>query len=201
MQRSTDQELVVDGHKIKLSQVKRYMRRKKTREADTGHADHRETSDPQSRADYNDCGSGAESPSSAVDSMASISSLLESAQDNTDLCQSSVSNADNGARPDCSGLLEAIPEVGAFEENRNIRPSKRAFTDCDNDQDNHDDESYGSGPKRLRRTDSPASVLEDRLLSCPYSKHDPVRYSEKNTVEMNYRGCSGCYLRDISRLK
>jgi hypothetical protein len=41
----------------------------------------------------------------------------------------------------------------------------------------------------------------DRLLACPYYKHDPVRYSAQNMHEMEYRGCAGRFLPHISRLK
>jgi hypothetical protein len=42
-----------------------------------------------------------------------------------------------------------------------------------------------------------------RLLACPFQKYDPHRYSERNmdVREKSYRGCSSCYLLDISRLK
>jgi len=46
-------------------------------------------------------------------------------------------------------------------------------------------------------TDSPP----DLLFACPYSKSDPLRYSQWNPIEMNYRGCSSRCLRDISRVK
>jgi hypothetical protein len=40
-----------------------------------------------------------------------------------------------------------------------------------------------------------------RLFACPYAKYDPMRYSEKNDIETNYRGCSSKLLRDIARVK
>jgi hypothetical protein len=52
-------------------------------------------------------------------------------------------------------------------------------------------------PPQLPDTDSPP----DLLFACPYSKSDPLRYSQWNPVEMNYRGCSSRCLRDISRVK
>jgi len=39
------------------------------------------------------------------------------------------------------------------------------------------------------------------LFVCPFSKYDPWRYSQHNTAGMNYRGCSSCFLKDISRVK
>jgi hypothetical protein len=40
-----------------------------------------------------------------------------------------------------------------------------------------------------------------RVLACPYYKRNPSRYSANNTEEMEYRGCAGRFLPDISRLK
>ena len=68
-----------------------------------------------------------------------------------------------------------------------------------------EDDGQGSARKRRRDDDTRAndssSDPEARLLACPYSKYDPVRYSETNADEKQYRGCSSCYLVDISRLK
>jgi hypothetical protein len=44
-------------------------------------------------------------------------------------------------------------------------------------------------------------MLDGKLLACPYFKYDPTRYSERNILEKTYRGCSSCFLKDISRLK
>ncbi|KIW70305.1 hypothetical protein PV04_02590 [Phialophora macrospora] len=60
------------------------------------------------------------------------------------------------------------------------------------------------GPQRRkvpRASTPPTSGTEARLLACPYSKFDPRRYSERNELEKNYRGCSSCFLRDINRVK
>lgn len=54
---------------------------------------------------------------------------------------------------------------------------------------------------KKKRTSASMISLDGRLLACPYNKIDPSRYSEVNTEEKNYRGCSSCYLTTISRLK
>jgi len=54
--------------------------------------------------------------------------------------------------------------------------------------------------KRKRKT-APAISLDGRLLACPYCKYDPVRYSERNQEEKDYRRCASSYLTTISRLK
>jgi hypothetical protein len=54
---------------------------------------------------------------------------------------------------------------------------------------------------KKKRTNASLISLDGRLLACPFNKMDPSRYSEVNTEEKNYRGCSSCYLTTISRLK
>lgn len=54
--------------------------------------------------------------------------------------------------------------------------------------------------KRKRKT-APAISLDGRLLACPYCKYDPIRYSERNQEEKEYRRCASSYLTAISRLK
>jgi hypothetical protein len=46
-------------------------------------------------------------------------------------------------------------------------------------------------------------ATSDGLLACPYSKHDPIRYSEANQIlsEKPYRRCRTVYLTNIPRLK
>ena len=61
----------------------------------------------------------------------------------------------------------------------------------ESDDDNHSKRRKQTGPV----------VLPQRLLACPYSKYDATRYSERNQLEKQYRGCAGRYLTDISRLK
>lgn len=68
------------------------------------------------------------------------------------------------------------------------------------DDDENDRRNRKRNPRpqlELSDTGSPP----DPLFACPYSKADPVRYSQRNLVEMNYRGCSSRCLRDISRVK
>ena len=64
--------------------------------------------------------------------------------------------------------------------------------------DSSDEEDSGNPSKKSKSSPSPDHV---RLLACPYFKLDPARYSEANTLEKNYRGCSSVYLRDIARVK
>jgi hypothetical protein len=55
--------------------------------------------------------------------------------------------------------------------------------------------------RKGRRGRASLMSFDGRLLACPYCKFDPIRYSEANVEEKNYRGCSSCYLTSISRLK
>lgn len=74
---------------------------------------------------------------------------------------------------------------------------KRGFPDEEKDRDENEEQPRKrSTPKREYGT-----VDDGKLLACPYSKFDPARYSELNTIEMQYRGCSSCFLTTIPRLK
>jgi hypothetical protein len=69
------------------------------------------------------------------------------------------------------------------------------------DEDDDDDQSQDKGGKRQRLGSFDTEMLDGKLLACPYFKYDPMRYSERNVLEKSYRGCSSCFLKDISRLK
>ena len=74
----------------------------------------------------------------------------------------------------------------------------------DDDEENLDDDDEAPDRRRPKRreTAAPASdMVPEKLFACPYSKHDPSRYSERNMAEKNYRGCSSSYLKDVPRLK
>ena len=72
-------------------------------------------------------------------------------------------------------------------------------------QDDDDDRKDEEGNKRSKvpsrkHQDEAAS---SRLLSCPYFKYDPHRYStlNQNIAETRYRNCASSYHRGISRVK
>jgi hypothetical protein len=56
-------------------------------------------------------------------------------------------------------------------------------------------------PRKRRRRNPPVWDPQQRILACPYSKYNIYRYSEMNVTEKSYRGCTSCFLTDISRLK
>ena len=64
-----------------------------------------------------------------------------------------------------------------------------------------DDEDSGNPGKRKTRPTRHSSGDDVKLLACPFSKYDPLRYSNVNINEKEYRGCSTPCLVDISRLK
>lgn len=70
--------------------------------------------------------------------------------------------------------------------------------DCDSDDPSDQ-------PQKRRRRQLNHDPEEDssclRLLACPYQKYDPQRYSERNVLEKEYRGCASCFITDINRLK
>jgi len=65
--------------------------------------------------------------------------------------------------------------------------------------DDDDDEDSGSPKRRKQETQDDGEPR--KLFACPYYKHDPIRYGERNTGEIHYRGCAGGLFRDISRVK
>jgi hypothetical protein len=70
-------------------------------------------------------------------------------------------------------------------------------------EDEEGDLQDGDHPPHRKRTrvTTESISLDGRLFACPYSKFDPIRFSERNIDEKHYRGCSSSYLSDISRLK
>lgn len=66
--------------------------------------------------------------------------------------------------------------------------------------EDEDDEAGAGTPKKVKQ-DPDALSSPEKLYACPYCKFDKSRYSELNTQEKQYRGCSSGYWPDISRLK
>jgi hypothetical protein len=56
-------------------------------------------------------------------------------------------------------------------------------------------------PRRKMQKVHDSSTRPPRLLACPFHKMNPIRYSELNGREKEYRRCSSGYWPDISRLK
>jgi len=68
-------------------------------------------------------------------------------------------------------------------------------------RDGDDREEDARHNKQLKATKVASNGHERRILACPFAKYDRRRYSELNTQELNYRGCSSACLRDIARVK
>jgi hypothetical protein len=81
---------------------------------------------------------------------------------------------------------------------RQMNPSNTLSHSRKHPDDSSDEEDSGNPSKKPKPSSDSDHV---RLLACPYFKLDPARYSEANTLEKNYRGCSSVYLRDIARVK
>ena len=78
--------------------------------------------------------------------------------------------------------------------------SSKRCRDGSGSSDEADDET----PKRPRKSamlKTETRALKPRRLACPYNKYDARRYSERNTLEKEYMGCSRCFLPTIARLK
>ncbi|KIW14600.1 hypothetical protein PV08_07384 [Exophiala spinifera] len=74
--------------------------------------------------------------------------------------------------------------------------NKRSHPDHEGDEENE-----RPPPKRPSSRVKLSPGQDGKLLACPYAKFDPARYSERNTTEIQYRGCSSCFLTTIPRLK
>ena len=104
---------------------------------------------------------------------------------------------------DSSGASTATRSTSSGCESSQTIPSspcsakKRPCIDDEKDNDENDE------PPRKRPSPRREYGAADdgKLLACPYSKYDPARYSERNTLEMQYRGCSSCFLTTVPRLK
>ncbi|EXJ54931.1 uncharacterized protein A1O5_12842 [Cladophialophora psammophila CBS 110553] len=68
------------------------------------------------------------------------------------------------------------------------------------DPDEEDEDATGGTPKKIKQ-DPESLGTSEKLFACPFSRYDKSRYSEQNTHEKHYRGCSSGYWPDISRLK
>ena len=81
-------------------------------------------------------------------------------------------------------------------------PSARRAVDKGKGKELSEDEGDSDEePRKRRRPNPPVRDSQQRILACPYSKYNICRYSELNVTEKCYRGCTSCFLTDISRLK
>ncbi|RMZ92509.1 hypothetical protein DV736_g252, partial [Chaetothyriales sp. CBS 134916] len=73
-----------------------------------------------------------------------------------------------------------------------LRPQSEGNEDGDGDEE-------GTGTPKRQKLDTEAAG--ETLYACHFCKFDGRRYSERNSQEKQYRGCSSGYWPDISRLK
>jgi hypothetical protein len=104
-----------------------------------------------------------------------------------------------------SSQAESQREDSALQaDSRDAKGRGKRPRDDEYDEENLDDDDEAPDRRRPKRreTAAPASdMVPEKLFACPYSKHDPSRYSERNMAEKNYRSCSSSYLKDVPRLK
>ncbi|KIX93518.1 uncharacterized protein Z520_10696 [Fonsecaea multimorphosa CBS 102226] len=82
--------------------------------------------------------------------------------------------------------------------NRKYSPKRTPNGGQDPDED--DEDATGGTPKKIKQ-DPDSVATPGKLFACPFCRFDKSRYSEQNTQEKHYRGCSSGYWPDISRLK
>jgi hypothetical protein len=78
-------------------------------------------------------------------------------------------------------------------------PSRKRQRPSDGNQNDVADDERDDPQVRIKTKRTPEG--DGRVLACHYCKHDPNRYSELNTAEINYRGCSSVFATELYRLK
>jgi hypothetical protein len=109
-----------------------------------------------------------------------------------------------GPRTHAGGSRESeAPNDGAQQGSTNSRDAGGTRKRNHSPDGNNDDTNDQSQKRRLRGLDldPDESTPMARLLACPFYKYAPLRYSEQNVTEKEYRGCSSCYLVNINRTK
>lgn len=84
--------------------------------------------------------------------------------------------------------------------NSSQNANRTPFNNWEDGNGDDGEELPGGTPKKFKQ-DGEAAAGGGRLYACHYCKFDPSRYSDRNTQEKCYRGCSGGFWPDISRLK
>ncbi|KAF7510094.1 hypothetical protein GJ744_007198 [Endocarpon pusillum] len=82
-----------------------------------------------------------------------------------------------------------------YSQSASSSRGERTGANGEDDSEQHDE------PNNKRTKNSGSSLLVGRLIACPYTRYDPIRYSERNMAEKHYRGCSSCFITDIPKLK
>ena len=104
-----------------------------------------------------------------------------------------------GTKRGRSGQASRSPKVSTepslYSQSASSSRGERTGANGEDDSEQHDEPSS-------KRTKNPgSSLLGGRLIACPYTRYDPIRYSERNMAEKHYRGCSSCFITDIPKLK
>lgn len=100
-----------------------------------------------------------------------------------------------GRNDQASGSPNASTEVSPYSQSASSSRGERTGANGEDDSEQHDE------PNSKRTKASGSSLLGGRLIACPYTRYDPIRYSERNMAEKHYRGCSSCFITDIPKLK
>jgi hypothetical protein len=110
----------------------------------------------------------------------------------------------NSAASSNSNADSRTGDCALLEPSNTVKCQGKRRRDDEDDGGNDDEEDENPDRrrhKRQRTAGSNSDVLPEKLFACPYFKLDPSRYSQRNIDEKKYRGCSSCFLTDISRLK
>jgi hypothetical protein len=114
-------------------------------------------------------------------------------------CLQPSSGSSSSSQAESRQESSTLPADSRGAKGRGKRPRDEEY---DEENLSDDDEAPDRRRPKRRETAAPTSdIVPEKLFACPYSKHEPSRYSERNMAEKNYRGCSSSYLKDVPRLK
>ena len=119
------------------------------------------------------------------------------AEDNIDLSDETFFRSHAGKR-------KAPGKPRTTSSNSTGRPTHSSLKPVfrgDLDSPDEDDEDGDSGTPKKIKQDPDDATSPGKLYACHFCKYDGSRYSERNSSEKQYRGCSSGYWPDISRLK
>lgn len=100
-----------------------------------------------------------------------------------------------GRSEQASSSPHASTQPSLYSRSASSSQGERTGANGEDDSEQHDE------PNSKRTKNSGSPLLGGRLIACPYTRYDPIRYSERNVAEKHYRGCSSCFITDIPKLK
>jgi hypothetical protein len=197
--RSSDREISVDGHKVRLSDLKRYIRRRdssRTASPEVGGITTQPIEPHHKLARQTEYLVGSDSMPTMTLPGSPLPPLLEI----DGLCSSRPTELPSGPMYDHFAATQSIDLVlfGAprFEDSSflDVDATSTDAGDGESAMDMEASECSSGGPRMNLQDPNP-------LFACPFYKYDPARYSQQNALESRYRKCATVVLPSLPRLK